>query len=277
MRRRACGHVGLCALLVVAVADCRRRQYFLLLLPPCSFCPLLVACSPLPARSQSRASDTGMTARMTAAMAIATAKAAAAAGYGNGHGHDERSRWRVTVDQVDVCHTAELSPAAQLAPVSQKPRLVCALSRPTGCPVQLHSEPSSYEQVHICACLCACLRGSAWNLRQLQPARSCAEGNASRDAGAMPGSRIQGLFQIVAQRISTEKRKKTQLFFDFAVLRWHREKNLWSWGGGLFGKFGGHGPRPKILDLENVHGGPGLGAKTFDSEKRRGPRGPQAP
>ena len=45
--------------------------------------------------------------RMAAAMAIATAKAAATAGYGNGHGHDERCGWRVTVDQVDVCHTTE--------------------------------------------------------------------------------------------------------------------------------------------------------------------------
>ena len=57
MHRRAGGHIDLRTLLVVAVADCRRRQYFLLLLPPCSFCQLPAARSPLPARSQLRASD----------------------------------------------------------------------------------------------------------------------------------------------------------------------------------------------------------------------------
>ena len=67
----------------------------------------------------------------------------------------------------------------------------------------------------------------------------------------------------MAERISTEKRKKTQsqlfcsifLFdfsFNFAVLRWLRKKKDGHEGRPLFGKFGGRGPGPEILDLENV-------------------------
>ena len=187
------------------------------------------ACSPLPARLQSQASDTGTTTRMAtlAAMAIATAKAAATAGYGNGHGHDERCGWCVTVDQVNVCHTTELSPAAQLrlAPVSQKPRLVCALQ--VGQTQRLPCACESCERAQIRACLCAYLQGmQCW-----EPA-AC---NYSQPEVALkkvlrvmlgrcpdPGSKV--CFRSWQEDFNREKKKRLSLFFDFAVLRWLREQ-----------------------------------------------------